>query len=194
MLAVKEPVRGFIASVGVSPEIMVKFQFNPTQLSDKRAITYASLNAPGLVMPTRQYTQGGDRTLTFTVHLDALATPSDDLPSTIELDEDGSLVPELNKYRAFLYPQTGNWKQAASSFMPLFAGTTQFDSPPTVRFGFGMGGKSEPRVIDCIVTDVGIDEVLFNPQLAPMRADVSLTLVELSPYGNTPGVPGAGLA
>jgi hypothetical protein len=196
MLTVKDPVRGFLASVGVSPQILVKFQFNPTQLSDKRAVTYASLNAPGLVMPTRQYSQGADRTLTFTVHLDAQALPADNQASPIELDDDGSLIPELNKYRAFVYPQTENWKQAGASFMPLFAGSNQFASPPACRFGFGSGGTTEPRVIDCVVTDVGIEELRFTPQLAPIRADVSLTLVELSPYGNAPpggGALGAGI-
>lgn len=192
MLAVKDAVRGFIASVGVTPEILVEFQFNPTQLSDKRAISYASLNAPGLVMPTRQYTQGGDRTISFTVHLDALAKPSDNLPSPIELDDDGSLTPELNKYRAFLYPRNSLWPTATSSFMPLFAGIEQFASPPPVLFGFGSGGKTEPRIIECVVTDVGIEELLFNPQLGPLRADVSITLVELSPYGDGPALAGGG--
>ena len=44
----QNPVRGFLISVDLDPVIMVEFQYNPTQLSDKRAVSYASLTAPGL--------------------------------------------------------------------------------------------------------------------------------------------------
>jgi hypothetical protein len=132
-------------------------------------------------MPIRQYSQGGDRTITFNVRLDGLFNgPADDQIPIVK-DEDGSIWPELNKYRAFLYPKTSRWNQRTSiaSFAPLFANVLEFQSPPLCRFGFG-----EERVIDCIVTDVSITETLFNEQLAPMRAEVSVTLVEFVPYGD----------
>ena len=46
------------------------------------------------------------------------------------------------------------------------------------------------RVIDCVVTDVSIDETQFNSDLDPIRADVSVTLVELAPYDTIPAAPG----
>lgn len=199
MNQVQAAPRGFLVSVGVTPEIAVHFQYNPTTISDKRAINYATISAPGVLLPTRQYTQGGDRTLSFSVHVDGLfhgpAEGSDarDAPPAAGADmiargDNSSIVPELNKYRAFLYPQTQRWQEAGATFAPLYDELRPFTPPPRARFGFGFGTGSE-RVIDCIVTDVSIDETLFNSDLAPVRADVSVTLVELAPYDNIPAAP-----
>ena len=186
MLQQQNPVRGFLCSVGLQPEIHVEFQYNPTQLSDKRAVTYTTLNAPGLLLPVRQYSQGGDRTISFTVRIDGLFKGPADDKINIWRDENGSITPELNKYRAFLYPQTGRWYEAEASFQGLYAENQAFSSPPGCRFGFG------DRVIDCIVTDVSITELLFNDQLAPVRAEVAVTLVELAYYGNEATPPPEG--
>jgi len=196
----QKPARGFLVSVGLNPELMVEFQYNPNQLSDKRSVSYVTLNAPGQLLPVRQYNQGGDRTLTFTVRLDGLfagTTPGTvDNDVYIERDENGSILPELNKYRAFLYPRINRseyWKEARSSFVPLYADQLEFTSPPTCRFGFGFGsGTREDWLIDCLVMDIGITETLFNSLLLPLRADIAITLVELSPYGNTPTSPPGG--
>jgi hypothetical protein len=196
MLTLPNPIRGFMRSVGLQREneILVEFQFNPTQISDKRAVSYATLSAPGVLMPGRHYTQGGDRTISFTVQINGLFKPADNelapgSPSggraKIARDETGSIEPELNKYRAFLYPQPKgevNWRRAGSSFVPLYKDVTQFASPPVCQFGMG-----EDRVIDCIVTDIGITETFFNLQLRPLRADVSVTLVEYVPYEDRVG-------
>ncbi|XXT15204.1 hypothetical protein WME94_33635 [Sorangium sp. So ce429] len=176
----QNPVRGFLASVGLDPEILVEFQWNPAQLSDRRGVTYATLNAPALIMPVRQYSQGGDRTLSFTVRVDGLFEGPSDAQIPIAKDDDGSIWPELNKYRAFLYPKTQRWNEriTRASFTPVYDGrSTMFEAPPLCRFGFG-----EERVIDCVVTDVSITEQLFLPSLAPLRAEVSVTLVEITPY------------
>jgi Contractile injection system tube protein len=179
------PVRGFLVSVGLDPEILVEFQYNPTQLSDKRAVTYTTLSAPGLLMPARQYSQGGDRTLTFTVRIDSVFDGPSDESIRIAKDEDRSITPELNKYRAFLYPQREDWQDATASFVPLYEQEDRFNAPPLARFGFGEGaGLMQPRIIDCVVTDVAITELMFNRNLAPLRADVAVTLVELVPYGD----------
>lgn len=182
----QNPVRGFLCSVGLDPEILVEFQYNPTQLSDRRSVNYATLNAPGLLMPVRQYSQGGDRTIGFTVRIDGLFQGPADDKIDIAKDENGSIAPELNKYRAFLYPQTARWQEAGASFVPLYDDRQHFASPPTCRFGFG------DRVINCIVTEVSITELLFNAQLAPLRADISVTLVELAPYEDNATSPAGG--
>ncbi|KAM3090250.1 hypothetical protein ACKFKG_30125 [Phormidesmis sp. 146-35] len=220
MLQQQLPARGFLVSVGLDPdEILVEFQYNPTQLSDKRSVNYATIDAPGLLMPTRQYSQGGDRTISFTVRIDGLFDGSVKLSDGsimrygntdnnvyIDRDNDGSILPELNKYRAFLYPQTDRWQDARASFLPLYSNERnaqeRFVSPPLCRFGFGFGSDQQTgstrgsaevtRIIDCIVTEVGITELLFNDKLLPLRADVAVTLVELSPYGNTPTPPPRG--
>ncbi len=183
------PIRGFLSSIGLNPEIVVEFQYNPTQLSDKHAVTYATLNAPGLLLPVRHYSQGGDRTISFNLHIDGLFPSVDQVNKqkrldnevrrsvAIAVDERGSILPELNKYRAFLYPRTKRWKEARASFVPLYANAQQFASPPLCRFVFG-----EHMAIKCLVTEISITETLFNAQLLPLRADIAVTLVELAPY------------
>ena len=191
----RPPARGFLRSLGLSRQILVEFQFNPTQLSDKRAVNYATLSAPGQLLPDRVYTAGGDRTISFTVRVDGLFRPSDNElggtgggPTRPQRDETGSIEPELNKYRAFLYPQPKNevdWRKATRSFTPLYRratpATESLGSPPLCEFG--MGG----RVITCVVTEIGVTELLFNRELRPLRADVAITLVEHVPYDDRPG-------
>lgn len=179
MFTTRRPVRGCLISIGVSPQIVVNFQFNPTNLADKRTASYAPLAAPGALLPSRQYTSGGDRTLSFTVTVDGMSADQLDDPR-IDVDDDGGIEPELTKYRALAYPRTPEWQNAAylsDGFTSLYAGQdTVFTSPPQVRFGFG------DRVIDCLVTELSITETLFTPTLAPLRADVAVTLSELNPY------------
>jgi hypothetical protein len=188
-MRLRNPVRGFLVSVGLDPEILVEFQYNPAQLSDKRSISYATLNAPGMLMPVRQYTAGGDRTVSFSVLVDGLFDGPADDEIDIATDDRGGIGPELAKYRAFMYPRTGRWKEAAGApdgFTSLYAGQeTVFAAPPRCRFGFG------DRLMDCVVTDVTVTERMFTPQLDPIRADVAVTLAELTPYDPDPTAGGA---
>lgn len=178
------PVRGFLVSVGLDPEILVQFQYNPEKVSDKRSVSYATLNAPGMLMPVKQYSQGGERTLTFTVLVDGMF----DGPGQIARDSGGGITPELNKYRAFVYPQTKRWKDAngrLDGFTGLFKGSeTVFAAPPLCRFAYG------DRVVDCVVTEVQITEQLHNAALHPIRAEVQVTCVELTPYTPDPAIRG----
>jgi len=83
-----------------------------------------------------------------------------------------------------MYPQTDNWQNVTTgTFVPLYQQFTQFVAPPTCQFGFG------DTVIDCIVTDVGITEKLFNQDLRPLRAEVTVSLVEVVLYENMPTPP-----
>jgi len=184
----RNPVRGFLVSVGLDPEILVEFQYNPAELADKRSVSYATVNAPGMLMPVRQYSAGGDRTLSFTVLVDGLFTGPADDQIDIARDDRGGIGPELAKYRAFVYPRTERWQDAANTptgFAGLYTGQeTVFAAPPQCRFGFG------DRVMDCVVTEVNVTEKLFTPQLDPIRAEVSVSLVELTPYDPDPAAGG----
>lgn len=174
-------MRGFLASTELDPEILIQFQYNPTELSDRRALNYASQNLPGLLMPVRQYINGGDRTLTFTVRLDGRLSGASESDLPIALGQNGDIGPELNKYRALLWPQTPDWQLGTSSFASLYgSGTMVHVSPPVCRFGWG------ERVLDCVVTGADITEQLFNSELAPLRAEVRVTLVERLPYDVIP--------
>ena len=185
----RNPVRGFLVSVGLDPEILVEFQYNPEKVTDKRSVSYASLNAPGMLMPVKQYSAGGERTLSFTVIVDGLFNGPADDGIDIARDERGGIAPELNKYRAFVHPQTERWQDANDApdgFTGLYAGSeTVFTAPPACCFCFG------DRVIDCVVTEVQITEQLYNPDLDPVRAEVQVTCVELTPYTPDPAAQGA---
>ncbi len=183
MIQQRNPVRGFLASVGVDPPIMVRFQYNPGELQDRRAVHYATLEAPGRLIPDRHYTRGGDRTISFKVAIDGVMPGAADGEISFARGQDGSITPELNKYRAFLYPATARWREAGSSFLPLYEDERQFQGPARCRFGFGS------RVLDCLVTGIGITETFFSDQLAPLRAEVDVTLVEIVPYDEI-GFPG----
>jgi hypothetical protein len=187
-LQIRNPVRGFLVSVGLVPEILVKFQYNPEKITDKRSVSYATLNAPGMLMPIRQYSAGGERTLSFSVIVDGLFTGPADDDIDVARDERGGIGPELNKYRAFVYPRTERWQDANAApdgFTGLYGGAeTVFAAPPTCRFCFG------ERVIDCVVTEVSITEQLYNLDLDPVRAEVQVTCVELTPYDPDPAAGG----
>ncbi len=166
----QKPTRGFLFSMG-DADLLVEFQYNPAQFSDRRSVNYAALNAPGRLLPIRQYRHGGDRSISFTVNIDGVFAGSEpglaDNDIRIARTESGSILPELDKYRAFLYPDTAeeeHWRQASGDFISLYEQTQSFVSPPTCLFGFG------DLVIDCIVTEINITESLFNQNLEPLRA------------------------
>jgi hypothetical protein len=176
MLQQPPTARGFLASLDLTPPLLVEFQYNPREINDRRGVTYATRNAPGLVMPVRHYTNGGDRTFTFRIDLDGRYSGQDGPALRIAVEPDGSILPELNKYRAFMYPATDRWPQATGSFAPLFDENQEFASPPVCVFGWG------DRLVTCVVSSLTIDEQVFNARLAPLRAKVQVTLTEIPPY------------
>jgi hypothetical protein len=165
------PDRGFLDAP--SQGILIEFQYNPDNITDWRSVTYATLNAPGRIVPVRQYTQGGDRELSFKINVDSTFRG----PVAIAVGVEGSITPELNKYRALMYPETPDWHTARYSFLRLFNQMQQFVPPPLCRFGRGSG-----EIIDCVVTRIIIKETRFNRLMEPVRAEVTVSLFEISPF------------
>jgi hypothetical protein len=194
----QQNLRCFLCATEAKGDLVVRFQFNPAQITDRRSVNYATLNAPGLLMPIRQYISGGDRTISFTVHVDSrfnrLAETATNKsgpppPVVIATDKNGNITPELNKYRASLYPQdAASLTNVSNSFVDIYKDKPAplFTNPPICLFGMGN------ETINCIVTEVNITETLFNAQLEPLRADIALTLVEIVPYEGLPTPPPAG--
>jgi hypothetical protein len=169
------PDRGFLSAV--EQDVLVEFQYNPDSVTDQRQLNYASLTAPGMLLPDRQYTNGGDRTIRFKVRVDGLLKgPAEDAVQ-IARGDNHSILPELNKYRAFVYPQTDRWQDANGSFIWLYGDTHQFVRPSRCILGLGY-----ERLIDCVVLQVNIKETLFNAELAPIRAEIDISVVEINPY------------
>jgi hypothetical protein len=167
-------LRGFLANIDVLPPLIVTFQFNPASISDNKAVNYAdraatlSGNAPGKV-----YTGGGHRTITFDLKLHGLEQGTNVLnPSAI----DNGISTELAKLRSFLYPKADAWG-TLGSVLGSSSGK-RLAAPPTGFFGFGT------KLLECVVTDIKITETQFNSRLAPVRADVTVTLDVIEDDGN----------
>ncbi len=164
-------MRGFLANVTQLPPLILLFQFNPDSLSDNKTANYADRatelcgNAPGKV-----YTGGGHRTISFDIKLHGMEKGTNRL---IPIGLDNGISNELAILRSFMYPSSDAWA--------AFGGDedgVRLAPPPTCIFGFGL------RVLECVVTDVTVTETQFNSYLAPVRADVKVTLVVIEEDDN----------
>jgi hypothetical protein len=149
--------RGFLATKDAISPFILPFQFNPASISDNKGVSYADRGI--LDFPAKVFTGPGPRTIAFDVKLYGLeegaGRPSD--------PRDGGVSATLAKLRSLVQPK-----------VDVFEGTggvgRRLASPPRCLFGFGR------RVLECIVTDLKITETQFNHLLAPVKADVSVTL------------------
>jgi hypothetical protein len=169
----RQVLRGFLANIDVVPPLIVTFQFNPESVSDNKMVKYADRdgdlcgNAPG-----KEYTGGGDRTISFDIKLHGLEQGTDRLNPT---PVDNGISTELAKLRSFLYPKGDAW---ATMRELLGKEGVKLSSPPTCIFGFGT------KILECWVTEMTITETQFNSLLAPVRADVKITLTVIEGEGN----------
>lgn len=160
----RQVLRGFIANVTVMPPLIITFQFNPKSISDNKTVNYTdgkadlSGNAPGKV-----YTSGGHRNISFDFNLHGLEEGTNALNPT---PWDNGISTELAKLRSFLYPVDNAW---AALILGGDEGR-KLSAPPSCVFGFGT------RILDCVVSELTINETQFNSALAPVQADVSITL------------------
>lgn len=163
----RQVLRGFIANIEVIPPLIVTFQFNPESINDNKAVNYADRNAnlcgnwPGKI-----YTGGGHRTISFDFKLHGLEEGTNALNPTAL---DNGISTELAKLRSFLYPMEDAWATLGGLFGEEEEGK-RLSAPPDCIFGFGA------KILQCIVTELTINETQFNSLLAPVRADVSITL------------------
>ena len=169
-------VRGFLASINVIPPLVVKFQFNPESISDNKSVNFVDKqtgvtgNAPG-----KYYKGGGDRTISFDLKLHGLEKKADsnlsDPQSRISVHTSTpGITVELAQLRSFLYPKEDAWSSLGQIFGINKDGRS-LCSPPECIFGFG------DKVLECVVTEMTVNETQFNNNLVPVRADVSITLV-----------------
>ncbi len=169
----RQVLRGFIANIDVIPPLIVTFQFNPESISDNKSVNYADRNGDLCGnAPSKVYIGGGHRTISFDIKLHGLEQGSNRLnPSGV----DNGISTELAKLRSFLYPKGDAWATMKGLFgdegVPL-------TTPPTCIFGFGA------KILDCVVTELTITETQFNSWLAPVRADVRLSLTVIEEAGN----------
>jgi hypothetical protein len=163
----KQVLRGFIANIEILPPLIVTFQFNPESINDNKTVNYEDRNGnlcgnwPGKV-----YTGGGHRTISFDIKLHGLEEGTNALNPTAL---DNGVSTELAKLRSFMYPMDDAW----GTLSGLLGGEEdgrRLSSPPDCIFGFGT------KILQCIVTEITVNETQFNSLLAPVRADVGVTL------------------
>ena len=162
----KKVLRGFMANIDILPPLILTFQFNPESLSDNKGVTYADTQGDLCTAPGKTYTGGGARTISFSIKLHGMEQGTNKL---IPIGLDNGIQTELAKLRSFLYPMEDAWGSLASVFGDEPQGK-RLASPPTCNFGFGL------KILECVVTDIQITETQFNSYLAPVRADVTVTL------------------
>jgi hypothetical protein len=188
--------KGAFVEYGLSlPPLFVVFQFNPTELSRNRSLTFT---APNEVEPNdsdqmsssrtatslRQFHQNnyltdiqsnqmvtvGEESVTFDIRLDA----------TDKMDEDDvtarsyGIAPQLSTLELMVHPKDesllGSLLGSSSGFS-----FTKGSNPPMVLFIWGA-----QRVLPVNIISLNIKETEFSTALNPIRAEVSvnLTIVE----------------
>lgn len=171
----RQVLRGFIANIDVIPPLIVTFQFNPESITDNKTVNFADRdsdlcgNSPG-----KTYTGGGHRTLSFDIKLHGMEQGTNALNPTAV---DNGISTELAKLRSFLYPKADAWA-TVGQLAGREAEGRRLASPPTCVFGFGT------KILECVVTEITITETQFNSVLAPVRADIGITLVVNEETGN----------
>jgi hypothetical protein len=165
-------VRGFLASLQVFPPLILHFQFNPASIRDnKEARLVPARREQTGNAPSRCYVGGGDRTIAFRFSLHGLEPHP-----TIQTGANEGIAPELATLRSFLYPRS----DALDLHREVMRATggRALPAPPTCLFGFG------PRLLECWVSSLDIDETQFSELLIPVRADVDITLTVIEEENN----------
>jgi hypothetical protein len=173
-MSTRQVVRGFLATVEVLPPLIVTFQFNPDSISDNKAVSYSDRSSELCgASPGKVYTGGGDRTISFDLTLHGNERG---LNAINPLPLDNGVSTELAKLRSFLYPAADAWAQLGS-LLGTDAGH-RVQAPPRALFGFGT------KVLECVVTGLTVTETQFNSALAPVRAEVGVTLAVIEEEGH----------
>lgn len=166
-------MRGFLANINVIPPLVVTFQFNPESIRDNKEVNYRDVQGELCgTAPDKEYTGGGDRTISFKLNLHGLEQGTNPLNPT---GFDNGISTEMAKLRSFLYPASDAWDVVG---VLSDEGGRRLKAPPTCIFGYGA------RVLECVVTSMTFNETQFNSFLAPVRADVDITLKVIEREGH----------
>ncbi len=164
--------RGFLASLQVFPPLVLYFQFNPSTISDNKGSRLVPERAEQTGnAPERTYVGGDDRTISFRFSLHG-----NEPHPTIQTGGIEGIEPQLATLRSFMYPRSDALDLHHEVMRA--AGGRALPAPPTCIFGFG------PRLLECWVTSLDIEETQFNELLVPTRADVSITLTVIEESNN----------
>lgn len=183
-------------TIQVNPPIFYQFQFNPNEKTETKKVNWIITDIVGDHQPLIHYGSGSAREIKFKLILNAYVGPGGEEQSSTRLEIPGfsGIKSEIAKLNSFMYPNTQNALQSVASLIKKTAQTTKlapkswykntgdpmseqiniprYEPPPAVLFGWGL-----TNMLKCIVKDLQIKELFWNPYLDPIRAEADLTLV-----------------
>jgi hypothetical protein len=148
-------------SLGARMEV----QYNPTEFSFTKGVTYAEIGIPGLDMPVQQFVRGNAETVSVELFFDTTEFGTDDSESVKPV----TLITD--------------------QFYRLIRVDSKIKAPPVCLFSWGDEGfpgsnlrQGETQLREhgfrCLVESVTQKFTLFNPQGIPLRATLSVKLRE----------------
>jgi hypothetical protein len=191
-----------LANILTIPPLIYPFQYNPTQVTDSKQVTWskkdvitpaaggnsllggltalASLDFESAAAQLgrtfskadfRKFEAEGERTLSFQLTIDGREQRPGE-PAR-RRNKEGDILGDLAILRSFVYPQLGELMDILGA---AFSGEPEciswFNEPPTALLI--MGDLS----VEGFVSNLRINETLFNSNLDPVRAEVDITLIE----------------
>ena len=126
------------------------FDINPESFEDEKSTEYAEVSIPGMSHPRTQFSNGGTRSVSFTIYLHYGAT--DDVPSAIKL------------LQSWLYPEyeAGKMKKAPAKLLLVF-GDTWPDEKWLMR-SCNVTRQRFDKELNCTMAEVQIELIEFIEQ------------------------------
>ncbi len=179
-------LRGAFVEYGLSlPPLFVVFQFNPVQLTRNRSLTYSASSSGQTAgqrgslrdfhkqyddlkkLQEEQVVTVQEEVIGFELRLDA----SDKLDEGDTITEQFGIAPQLSTLELMVHPKEESLIGKALGGFSL----TCKPNPPMVLFIWG-----RKRVLPVNINSLNITEMLYSPDLNPIRATatVNLTVIE----------------
>jgi hypothetical protein len=157
----------------------LNFQFNPEELSDSKEVTYEDRSKTGFDNTDYIWVNGGSRTITFTLQLDAseasrvrhLGKSGNSNPTGGDLDTHdpnmGTLkqVEFLQSLQRPLFPSTETPRFIRNGAVP----SKQFAAPPEITFVYGS------LYLIGVIASLGITHKAWSRNLRPLQSEASVT-------------------
>jgi hypothetical protein len=152
-----KPLKGRITLLESPDRIDLKeFIWNPTTVNDTKTVNWGTANVAGASHPVYQFGSGGERVISMELQFDAIRSGLYNGQGLLDLTE------ELRWYRSLTYPTA-----YATAFSKV--------SPPRISFSFGTMWDG----VICVVKKADPRVLMFSEKLLPLRATVSLEMVEV---------------
>lgn len=184
-----------------APKLAVSFQYFPDTLSDSKVSNWQAKDIPGASLPLYQWTNSGERSLTFTAtfttDIDPVASGATDAVS-VELLKTRLKTNGVERYnvdvrsavywlRSFMLPEYSTDKNGLTT-------------PPSkcilmlpnsgIGLAGGDNGSLSPDSVLCVMTQCEVTWEKFFPSGVPRIASVSLGFAQLPQYQGSVWFPG----